>query len=217
MSGNDLFVIAIILIILAVSATMFYETFTNDVEYVSSPYDNRPYLVRNLPDRDQAAKMLSLIRARLLKLTKHLVKKYPKDPRIRRLANNFNPDQISESAPDSKYTSYSVNKGEKIVFCVRQRNAKNELVDLNTMMFVAIHEASHLMTVSVGHTKEFWDNMKFLLGEALSKDVQLYNYQPFHLDPKPYCGTMITDTPLKMEDIGRTGPSDEVIIEPRHA
>ena len=41
--------------------------------------------------------------------------------------------------------------------------------------------------------------MKFLLREALSQDLQLYRYQPFHNDPIPYCGTMITDTPLKLE------------------
>ena len=192
------FIFLIIMLVVCGSAMMYIEGFTSDVDYVESSLDQRSYMVRNLPDRDKAARLLSLIRARLMKLVKHMKKKYPNDARVKRLHRNFNPDRISESAPDSKYTSYSVNKGEKIVFCVRQRNDENELVDINTMMFVSIHELSHLMTLSIGHTKEFWDNMKFLLKDALSKDVQLYNYQPFHEDPKPYCGTMITDTPLKL-------------------
>jgi predicted metal-dependent hydrolase len=198
---KNFFLLIIILVILGLSARMYFEGYSNEIEYVQSPLDNRSYLVRNLPDRDDAARLLSLIRARLIKLVEYTRKKYPNDQRIKRLSKNFNPDEISESAPDSKYTSYSVNKGEKIVFCVRQRNDQNELVDLNTMMFVSIHELAHLMTVSIGHTEEFWKNMKFLLKEALSKNLQLYNYQPFHIDPKPYCGTMITDTPLKSEDI----------------
>ena len=33
--------------------------------------------------------------------------------------------------------------------------------------FVALHELSHVMTVSVGHTQEFWENFKFLLKEAV--------------------------------------------------
>ena len=52
------------------------------------------------------------------------------------MVNNFNPNNISESTKDNKYTSYSVNKGEKIVFCLRSRDEKNKLVDINIMMFV---------------------------------------------------------------------------------
>ncbi len=199
--SKSFLLIIIIMSILSVSLTMYYEGFSNDVDYVESYLDHRQYLVRNLPDKADSARLLSLIRARLMKLINHMQIKYPQDSRVYRLAKNFNSDQISESAPDSKYTSYSVNKGEKIVFCVRQRNDKNELVDLNTMMFVAIHELAHLMTISIGHTKEFWENMKFLLTEALSENVQLYRYQPFHNDPVPYCGTIITDTPLKLETV----------------
>jgi hypothetical protein len=28
-------------------------------------------------------------------------------------------------------------------------------------------------------------------------ELGVYNYQPFHKDPVPYCGTVIADTPLK--------------------
>lgn len=215
---KNLFLLLIVLIIVGFSASIYYEGFMNDIEYVESPYDKRFYLVRNLPDKKNAAKLLSLIRARLIEFVKYLRIKHPKDKRIERLARNFNPNQISESTPDSKYTSYSINKGEKIVFCVRQRNDKNELVDLNTMMFVSIHEMAHLMTISIGHTKEFWENMKFLLRQALSKELQLYRYQPFHENPKPYCGTIITDTPLKADESGQFPsfePSEEIVIEER--
>ena len=217
---KNLLILFIVLIVASITASIYYEGFMTDIEYVQSPHDNRFYLVRNLPDKVEAAGLLSVIRARLTLFVHHLKKIYPNDRRITRLFNNFNPNQISESTPDSKYTSYSINKGEKIVFCVRQRNDLNELVDLNTMMFVAIHELSHLMTLSVGHTKEFWENMKFLLKEALSEKIQLYNYQPFHHEPQPYCGTMITDTPLKLEDeinIDDLQPSPQVIIEPKNA
>ena len=35
-----------------------------------------------------------------------------------RMKRKYNMDNISESEPNTKYTSYSVNKGEKIVFCL---------------------------------------------------------------------------------------------------
>ena len=118
------------------------------------------------------------------------------DRDLKRLVENFNPDNFSENTPDSKYTSYSVNKGEKIVFCMRDKNEDESLVDENIMMFVSIHELAHLMTKSVGHGPEFWTNFKILLKIAI--DHNLYKYMNFNRKPEPYCGTNISDTPLKL-------------------
>ena len=62
------------------------------------------------------------------------------------------------------------------------------------MMFVAIHELAHIMTKSVGHTTEFWVNMKFLL--KIGVEIGVYIKQDFNKNPVEYCGTKITDTPL---------------------
>jgi len=115
---------------------------------------------------------------------------------LKRLVDNFNPDNFSENTPDSKYTSYSINKGEKIVFCMRDKNENETLVNENIMMFVSIHELAHLMTKSVGHGPEFWTNFKILLKIAI--DNNLYQYMDFNRKPEPYCGTKISDTPLKI-------------------
>ena len=114
---------------------------------------------------------------------------------LTRLQQRFNPDNLSESTPDKKYTSYSVNKGEKIVFCLRSKDERETLVRENIMMFVALHELSHVMTKSVGHTEEFWDNFRFLLKVAINQG--LYQNINYNDTPKDYCGTTITDTPLK--------------------
>ena len=45
-------------------------------------------------------------------------------------------------------------------------------------MFVAIHELAHVMTKSVGHTEEFWTNMKFLLKIAIKEGI--YKKQNFN-------------------------------------
>lgn len=115
---------------------------------------------------------------------------------IKRLVNNFNPNNFSENTPDSKYTSYSVNKGEKIVFCIRDKNQNESLVHENIMMFVSIHELAHLMTKSIGHGPDFWSNFKILLKIAI--DNELYSYIDFNQKPEQYCGTKISDTPLKL-------------------
>tara|TARA_Y100000389_G_C17341796_1_gene453746 strand:- start:235 stop:975 length:741 start_codon:yes stop_codon:yes gene_type:complete len=118
---------------------------------------------------------------------------------IRRLYKNFNPEAFSETTPDAKYTSYSVNKGEKIVFCLRDKKEGETLVKENIMTFVSIHELAHLMTKSIGHEPEFWANFKLLL--KISIDNGLYKNIDFNSTPKPYCGINITDTPLKKDEL----------------
>jgi len=115
---------------------------------------------------------------------------------IDRLIGNFNSDAFSETTPDSKYTSYSVNKGEKIVFCIRDKKEGEILVKENIMTFVSIHEMAHLMTKSIGHDPDFWSNMRLLL--KISIDNGLYKNIDFNSTPKDYCGVKITDTPLKI-------------------
>jgi predicted metal-dependent hydrolase len=185
--------------------TIFYVYLENkavDVTYVKT--HNVEFLVRNLPDKEEAALLLSKIRERLLQIVEHTTRKKKLENKdkdkdkehidaLKRLKKNYKPNNITESSPGNKYTSYSINKGEKIVFCLRSKET-NKLVDINTMMFVAIHELAHLMTKSIGHTTEFWDNMRFLLKEGIK--LKVYEKQDFNKVPVEYCGTQITDTPL---------------------
>jgi len=177
------------------SAHLFIEGFGNEVEYVTSTVDNRNYLVRNMEDKKMAADELAQIRQDLIKVVQHLHQKYPKDDRCQRVAFKFKPNNLSEGADNTKYTSYSVNKGERVIFCLRQRDEDQKLVDHNTMLFVALHELAHIMTKSIGHTPEFWENFKFILEESIK--IGVYRHQKFHIKPEKYCGTMISDTPLK--------------------
>ena len=133
-----------------------------------------------------------------LKIVQIMEVEYPNDKRVNRLVKKFRPQKISESVSGTKYTSYSVNKGEKIVFCIRTKDEEQNLINLNTLMFVAIHELAHVMTVSIGHTEEFWNNMRFILKVAIRKGI--YKRQDFRKNPQPYCGTTITDSPLDVEE-----------------
>lgn len=188
-------VLIITIIILGLSLYGIFEGFSSEIQLVKSTVDGKDYLVRNLVDKERAADMLANIRKKLKKFVAAIAKKYPSDVRLERLNVRFKPDNLSESTSDNKFTSYSVNKGQKIVFCIRERDENDRLVDMNTITFVALHELSHIMTVSIGHTKEFWDNFRFLLDFAIENGW--YDYQPYHQRPQKYCGTMISDTPLR--------------------
>lgn len=191
-----IFINLIIVFVLLIIAKIYFEGRNSEISYVKSPRDGREYLVRNLPDKEDAANNISKIKEKLNTIVDYLREKFPKMPEVNRLVENWQEDALSEAPEDSKHTSYSINKGEKIYFCLRQRDHNNMLVDLNTVTFVALHELAHVMTKSVGHTKEFWDNFRFLLKHAI--DIKLYDYQAFHKSPVKYCGTMISDTPLKL-------------------
>jgi hypothetical protein len=160
-----------------------------------STLDGRTYRVRDLPDKQRAADLLAKLRQKLGTLMDSLTKSYPNKPQVQRLVSNFkaDPDRFLESTPDAEHTSYSVNKGESVHFCLRQRDGTEQLVDDNVMMFVAIHEMSHMITKSVGHEPEFWNNFGWLLREAESKG--LYKPTDFKSHPVMYCGVSITDSP----------------------
>jgi hypothetical protein len=100
---------------------------------------------------------------------------------------------IYETLPTSELTAYSENKGEKIAFCLNTTKEGNKLIDRNTLTFVAIHELAHIMTTSIGHKQEFWENFKFLLIQ--SKEFGIHNPEDYKKSPKEYCGLTISDNP----------------------
>lgn len=160
---------------------------------VVSNVDNEAYTVQIKDDSKEAADLIAKIKKRLIILLEHLKKTYGNsDNRVSLLESNFRPDAIKEGVQTPGYTSYSVNKGEQIILCLRN---KDSLVDINTMMFVVLHEFAHLATESIGHTTEFWDNFRWILEESIN--IGIYTKQDFEKKSVEYCGMDITSSPLK--------------------
>lgn len=163
---------------------------------VKSTVDGQVYRVRDMKDKQNAADLLARVRQRMKKMIIHLQSTYPDKPQVKRLLQRFkaDPSRILESTPDAEHTSYSVNKGEKVHLCLRHRQGGDEsLVNENIMMFVTLHEMGHMITDSIGHEPEFWNNFGWLLKEA--EKIGVYQYQDFKAHPVRYCGTNITDQP----------------------
>lgn len=178
---------------------IFYVCFRSRLTYVVSGVDQQAYLVRNREDKSLAADMIARTKIKLLRLCTLLQKNYPTNRKVRLLVRRFDPSRLSESEENGQHTSYSLNKGERIVLCLRSKDTEQKLADDNTILFVALHELAHVMTISVGHTREFWENFKFLLANAIF--WKLYAPQDFKGNPQAYCGTQITDTPLRLTDM----------------
>jgi hypothetical protein len=142
---------------------------------------------------NDAADLLAQVTQKMKDLVVYMKKKYPEDPDVERLVKGFNPKKISETLPTSELTAYSENKGEKLAFCLNKTKNGANLIDLNTLTFVAIHEMAHIMTKSIGHKQDFWKNFKFLLKNA--KDAGIYSPIDYKSKPQSYCGMIITDNP----------------------
>ena len=184
----------LLLCIIVVFIYMNYIRKSLYLDKIESSVNGKKYYVRNLPDKNEAADKLANIGMSLQKLIDSLDEKdKEKGEDILRLKESFNSDYITENIPGSMYVAYSVNKGEELSICIREKDTEN-FIDNNTIIFVAIHELSHIMTDELGHTKLFWDNMKYLLEKAGS--LGIYNKIDYNKYPVMYCGMEIDSTPL---------------------
>jgi len=168
------------------------------ITQVRSKVDGLMYNVRDMPDKQKAADLLARVRRKLRTLIDALRQRFPNKPQVIQLNEKFeaDPRRFYEATPDAEHVSYSVNKGDSIHLCLRQREGKSEpLVDENVMVFVALHEMGHVITPPTvkSHGPEFWNNFGWLLREA--EDLKIYKYQDFKAHPVSYCGENITDQP----------------------
>ena len=185
-----IFTAIIVIFIILIQAEKYLDNMTS----VKSSINNTIYRVRKLDDKEKAADMLAETHDTLKKVCKILEKSNPYDERVKRLITKFPYTTIQESDGYGSQTSFSINKGEKIVLCLRAKDGTNKFVDKNVLLFVALHEISHIMTVSVNHTQEFWDNFKFVLKEC--QDKEIYKCIDFSVTPQSYCGITVTSSPF---------------------
>lgn len=195
--------VGLVFLFLVIAGFAYYMNSNSEVALVKSKVDGNLYLVRDTSDKQTAADMLGRINMNIQKLIVHLETEYPDNEITKRLKKNWNPNKVTElSHSKGKTTSYTINK-TSMVICLRDKESE-ELEHFNTVMFVVIHEASHMAAPTdpetgkphEGHGKIFWDTMKFMLKESLR--IGIYSYQNFDDKPEPYCGITINDSPHKV-------------------
>lgn len=171
---------------------------------VTSDVDQRVYTVKkavcnretgmckNFADSKEAANLLAKVKQNLVRLVATLKVKYPNDPDIQRLLYRFSPDSIVEGSNNSGLTTYTVNKGSTIAFCLRSRDDKYTLdTNLNTLMYVALHELAHILDKDhdPAHKNGFPKKMQFIIKEAT--ELGIYTYQDYRTNPSQHCGITI--------------------------
>ena len=185
-----LFIILILLVLWRISID------TTEI-YIASNIDGKDYLVKGgFVDYQHASDTLAKLNNINKKLIKHIEKKYGgnkyKD-NINSLIKNYDENAIAENIPFGTInTSYVLNKGDAIRICLRDPFTK-KIHDFDTLIFVNLHELSHIFDTGWGHEKEFWAGFKVILENA--KEIGVYEPVDFRIYPRRYCGMVINSNP----------------------
>ena len=191
----DVITYILIALIVIISIKIYIDSDTFQLKCIISDVDGNKYCVRERGKLELVADQLAHTTNNMKSVVEKCREEYGDQENVKRLLEKFNPQKIYEILPTSEYTAYSENKGEKLAFCVEteKENGAGYLVDINTMTYVAMHELAHIMTESIGHTEEFWQNYKFLL--QVAKSINIYEPIDYKKSPVRYCGMNITDNP----------------------
>lgn len=162
--------------------------------YVQSPLDNQYYRVIPKLDQKQASIMLSVIRSKIHLMYKHLLthkQNYPQFvPYINQFCQKYPQFVWIENKPNNRYVSYTLNKGEQIVICLRSANNQT-LHHLNVVMYVVLHELAHVACPEKNHTPLFVQIFVFFIKIAIM--LNIYQHHRYDLSPVLYCGLTINE------------------------
>lgn len=194
----DLSYIVVIIISLGILYYITTYSYSFQLKCIVSDIDGNKYCVRDRKNETNkhAVELLASVVSKLKTFISKLKEKYPNDDRVQRMAENFNPNRVSETLPNSKYTAFSENKGQSTAFCLNTKkdNESSDLIDEHTLTFVAIHEIAHDGNATIGHGNDFWGFFKFLLEEA--KEMGIHTPRDYSKEPIEYCDMKISDNPF---------------------
>ena len=193
MDKHSWFFYIFVFFILFLCLRVYLDSDAYNLKCIIASKDGNRYCVREREKLELAANLLATVTQNMKDMVKYLKETHPEDQRVIKLVAGFNPQRISETLPTSELTAYSENKGEKIAFCLNTTKEGNKLIDINTLTFVALHELTHVMTTSIGHKQDFWQNFKFVLENA--KAANIYIPVDYKRKPQEYCGMTINDNP----------------------
>lgn len=184
-------------------------------------------MIRDFDNRMEAAEMVSRVNKTMIEFMRALKKKYHIDETddviaeegsahtsavnapndiynmVDHLLRSYNPDEFHETDPRyTKDTSYTLNKGASTYVCVRDKTDPTKLVRESDLLFVMLHEATHMANYkNWGHEKQFWAAFKWILYEAQSAGVYVpIDYKRY---PTVYCGLKIDYQPLFDDSLPR--------------
>jgi len=197
--------ILIIIIVIVIIITILYY---KNPEYIAV-YGNcgLKYSVLRKIGCQEVANILCEINGRCLRLIDYLKYKYIDNgiqnykensklgyplsgkEKTKLLIEEYDIDDLIEDDDET----FLLGKGDKIYVCLRDITT-GKLYDINFLMFIIIHELSHIITKTFQHTPEFWINNIWLMKEA--ELCKIYKGEDYKLKPVKYCdGFIVNNNP----------------------
>ena len=168
-----------------------------DLVMIESQLNSNKYKVQDRFDKKIAADKMAEINKTIRSIQKVLVQSHPNDKRVIRMNKRLNNTKLQETINKPDESSYTINKGEIISFCLRNKDHEkretDEFHNHNVLVFVLIHELAHVMSIKEGHGTEFMENFRFILRESVKNNI----YYPVDYSKMPmnYCGVDVTHNP----------------------
>ena len=174
----------------------------NNSGLTKAEFDGQIFMVQELPDKMKAVDLLIKLKNDLSTIAQKTLER-AKDEKnseyigyMQIINDRLNTVYIREVEKDSPYTSYSVNKGEELVFCLRNKET-HQFYDYNKILYVAVHEIAHIGCPEVGHTKLFFELNRYILETAQQNNM--YEFVDYNNTPEEYCGIQIYTNVLNYE------------------
>lgn len=193
------------ILIVIIILFLWYKS-TTDVTLKCTELDGRCYEVFNKFDNSESASdmlaRINLFNTKFLRLARVYVwnAQQPWDKShmlCYNLLMRYNPTAIRENIPNgTNNTSYVMNKGEEIGFCLRDAEDRQVLISDDILRFVCLHEITHLAMddYNTGHDRDYWRCFKIIM--QLAYDFGIYQPQNYKLNPVEYCGLTIDYNPF---------------------
>lgn len=191
---ETLYILVVIMLLI-----IYKYVYKNQATYVE--YFDEKFLVRNMSDKKKAGELLYKIKNDMKNLIENICNDFEKGiiknrkmyEIIKRGKERLKNTIWKESSSENQYTSYTVNKGESVVMCLRSKK-DDSFENYNELMYVSIHELSHICCDEIGHTPLFFEIKKFLLEQAMKQGI--YKYIDYNRNIKDYCGIKINSNVL---------------------
>jgi hypothetical protein len=179
---NKKFIIFILIIIILLIIHNLFNKYTRVTGVCGITYK-----VLNSSIKQKVANKFCELGNETVKLQKYLKKYFPNDPRTKRILNRFHGNSMVEN-PKETYTLF---KGYSINMCMQKNDT--ELYPNNLLMFVLLHELTHILNAGFNHTKSYWTDNVWLMKCASNCGIYTnVNYQRY---PVNYCGIVINKHP----------------------
>lgn len=169
-------------------ALMYKDSRSEEIDVVSS-VNGKTYKVLRVGNFKEAADMLAALEDKARAFVDAASKKYPKDDNIRRIKKYWT-GTITE-IPQSDTIAYAIDKKE-LYMCIRDSTGRVQKLD--DLLFVLLHELSHIMNPSWGHDESFWKQFKRTL--EIANELGYLPYRDYDNYSVSVCGKNITSNPM---------------------